>query len=220
MRPVTVIRRAAALLLVLVLGAARARAEPVLAVRLGVAQAVGSAVADVSIADTVPLQLPVQLDGLWRLPVSLGQGRGTLDAGAYGSWGPAWVGRCRAGQSCSASVARLGLQALWTFVTAGGAQPWLGVASGYEWAREERSRAGTVTTTYRGFEPLAAQGGIEWRVGRRLALGPYGLLALGRYSRVSLDTGLASATAELPDKAIHAWVHAGVRARLVLGSAP
>ncbi len=201
---------AAAAVLVALCGARPARAEPVLALRLGVAPALGSVAADVPVSDAITTQYPIQLDALWR--------EGSLAGGLYGSWGPARVGRC-GDASCSASVTRLGVQATWTFADVGRAEPWVGVASGYEWATQDRTRGGTVTTSWRGFELLAAQGGIEWRVWSRLALGPYALLAVGRYTDVSLDTGYGSASGEIANRAVHAWFHVGVRARLVLGAA-
>jgi hypothetical protein len=195
--------------LVALAAAPPARAEAELSLRLGIAPAIGSAADDVPMSDFVPLHFPVQLDALWR--------EGPIAAGLYASWGPGRAGRCGPDASCSASVTRLGLQATWTFRGAGGPEPWVGLATGYEWASHERTSGGTVKTSLRGFEPLAAQGGVEWRVHPRLAVGPYGLLGVGRYARMSVDTGLASAAAPIDARAIHAWFHAGVRARLVLG---
>jgi hypothetical protein len=162
-------------------------------------------------SDVVPVQYPVQLDLL--------AGQGPLSAGAYGSLGLASSGRCP-GASCSAWAARVGLQATWTFALEGGPEPWVGIASGYEWMTEDRRQGGTLTTRYRGFEPLAAQGGVEWRVWRWLALGPYGLVSVGRYARYSVDTGLEQASVAIPDRALHVWLQAGVRGRFVAGGRP
>jgi outer membrane protein len=192
------------------LPASRARAvEPVVALRLGVGAALGSAVRDVPMSDVVPVQYPLQLDVLAR--------QGPVAGGAYASYALASAGRC-GGASCSARAARVGLQGTWTFTTAGASEPWLGVASGYEWITEERRQGGTITSGYRGFEPLAVQGGVEWRVAPWLALGPYALLSVGRYARYTLDTGLEQASVGIPHPALHAWIHLGVRGRLVLGA--
>jgi hypothetical protein len=205
----------AAFALALALAASRAAAadaalapSPVLALRLGVAAALGSSVADVPMSDTLPFQFPIQVDALLR--------EGQLGFGVYGSWGPARVGKC-GDASCSAWVARLGLQATWTFTVEGRGIPWAGLASGYEWVREHRTRVGTVTTTWQGWEPLAVQGGIDWPVLRWLALGPYGLVGVGRYARYTVDTGVEEADAAIPHQAVHAWVHLGVRGRFILG---
>src|SRR5512138_951094 len=97
----------AALLAALAAPGARA-VEPVLAARLGVGAAVGSAARDVPVTDVVPLQFPLQLDALAR--------HGPLALGAYGSVGLGYPGRCT-GASCSAWAARVGMQGTWTFTT-------------------------------------------------------------------------------------------------------
>lgn len=201
----------AAAAVLLALAAPDARAAPEVALRLGVAPALGSAVDDVPMGDVVSVHLPVQLDALWR--------EGPLAGGLYASWGPGRAGRCDAGASCGAAVTRAGLQATWTFATGGGPEAWGGVAAGYEWAAAERTRGTTVRTSLRGLEPLALQGGVEWRVHPRVALGPFGLLSLGRYARMTVDAGGRAADAAIADRAVHLWFHVGVRARVDLGRA-
>ncbi len=204
---------AAAALLALVARPGRAEPPPeappgpVLAVRLAVAPATGSAARDVPMSDAVRLQFPVQLDALWRF--------GHAAAGAYASWG---LARSRACDGSCASVTRAGLQATWTFAPWRGAEPWAGIGTGYEWA-SERQGSGTrdVRSSWRGFELFAAQGGLEWRVAPSVALGPFLLAAAARYTTFEVETDYGSASAELAHKAVHGWFHAGVRARLVLG---
>jgi hypothetical protein len=199
---------AAAAALLALAAAPAVRAEPVFALRSAVAPAFGSAADDVPVADAVSFQVPFQLDALWR--------RGSFAAGVYGSWGWGRVDACEG--SCSASVWRAGLQGTFSFPPIHGAEPWAGLATGYEWAIARRERGGTeVSTTWRGFELLAAQGGVEWRVTRMAALGPFVLLGVGQYGDLSVDTGIESASAPIPQKALHGWIQVGVRARLVLG---
>jgi hypothetical protein len=201
---------AAAAALLAALAPRAGRAEPLLALRLGGGAALGSAVADVPVADTVRFERPfLQLDALLK--------GGGLAGGVYGSWGWASVGECDG--SCSGSVARLGIQATWTFPPARGVRggkPWAGAALGWEWATEQRARGETEVETRWSGPELASQGGIDWRVGRWVALGPFLAFSFGRYTAVSVDTGLDSASDDIPDKAFHVWVQAGVRARLVL----
>ena len=200
--------RLSAAALALVLAAPAARAEPVAALRLALAPSFGSAAADVPVSDVVTMQFPLQLDALWR--------HRNVSAGGYASWGRGRVDACSG--SCSASVWRLGLQATWSFAPVRGAEPWAGLATGYEWASARRERAGAeVKSTWKGFEVLALQGGVEWRLGRRFALGPFLLLGFGRYSDLSVETGFGSAEAPIAERAFHGWFHAGVRGRLVLG---
>lgn len=201
-----------ALLVALALPPRAARAvEPVVALRLGVAGAVGSAAADVPVTDVVPVQLPIQLDVLGR--------QGPWAIGAYGSAGLGHPGRCGGGASCSAWAARVGVQGTWSPATVRGLAPWVGVATGYEWVSAERTRGGTVTTRYRGLELVAVQGGLEWPVWSHLALGPYALVSVGRYARYAVDTGQERASIRIPDPALHAWFQVGVRGRLLLGGA-
>jgi hypothetical protein len=195
----------------LALATPSARAEPVFALRAGVAPAFGSAAADVPVADAVSLQVPLQLDALWR--------RGRFAAGVYGSWGWGRVDACEG--SCSGSVWRAGLQGTYSFAPVRGAEPWAGLAAGYEWAIAKRGRGGgEISTTWRGFELLAAQGGVEWRVARMSALGPFVMVGVGRYADLSVDTGVESASASIPERALHGWIQVGLRARLVLGGDP
>jgi hypothetical protein len=183
----------------------------VIAARLAVAPAFGSAAADVPVSDAVALQLPAQLDAMLEVR--------RVAVGAYGSWGWGRVDACAG--SCSASVKRAGLQATWTLPPVRGADPWVGLAAGYEWATARRARGATdVETTWRGWELFAVQGGVEWRLGPAFALGPFLLAGVGRYSGVSVDTGLDAASGPIPERSLHVWTHVGVRARFHVEVAP
>ena len=194
--------------LVLALAAAGpARAEPVLALRLGVAGAVGSASGNLPMAHAVPLQLPLQLDALWRERPFAG--------GLYGAWAPAEPGGCASGERCSARAWRAGLQGTYAF-RADGVEPWAGLALGWEWATLERDHSGAIVGTWSGPE-LSAQGGAEWLVARWLALGPYALVGGGRFDRYAVTAPAGSASATISDRTLHVWLELGVRGRLVWG---
>jgi hypothetical protein len=93
-----------------------------------------------------------------------------------------------------------------------GAAPWLGAGLGWEWASQRRERLGAATTTSWNGPEVAAQGGLEWRVWRReLGVGPFVLFGLGRYQRVSVDTGQGSASEDILNHAAHGWLQLGVR---------
>lgn len=203
---------AAAALLAL---AGTARAAPELGLRLGVALPLGDTVPDVALSEQLGVQFPVQLDALWRAD--------RFAAGGYGSWGPGGAGTCDAGASCDGSSWRAGVQATYALRAAGGRapgwegfQPWAGVGAGWEWTTHRQRADGEVLTAWNGPE-ISAQGGVEWRVGRRLALGPVLLVGLGRYRHLSVETPFDSGSTALPRRSIHAWVHLGARARLALG---
>ncbi len=197
-------RSALAVALASALLPAAAMAAPAFSLRGGWAPSFGDAAANAPMSEIVRAQIPLQVDFLWRW--------GPLAAGAYGSWGLALAG-CDPGARCSASSARVGAEATWTFPTANpGLEPWAGAGAGYEWTARRRERAGTaVDWTYRGPEILSLQGGADFRVERRIAIGPFLLLALGRYSHLSLDTPEGNASGEIAGRAFHAWLEVGVR---------
>jgi hypothetical protein len=197
--------RRLSLLAALLLPAA-ASARPSLSLRLGYAPAVGSVAADVPVQDGLAAQLPLQLDALWRF--------GPLSAGAYGSWG---LGRsngeaCGDGADCGGSAVRVGVEGLYALdARLAGATPWVGAGIGWEWIARTRERLGSETVWgWNGLEALV-QAGAAWHVGRRYSLGPYALVAVGRYATESLETSAASASAPVEDRALHAWIHLGVR---------
>lgn len=183
-----------------------AAARPTLGLRLGWAPAVGSAASRVPMSEELRWQLPLQLDALWRF--------GSLGAGAYASWGAARAGTeaCADGAACSAQVLRAGAQGAWTFPPwSFGAAPWLGAGAGWEWASRRRERLGASATTRWDGPELAVQGGAEWRLGRRFAVGPFAVVALGRYAGIAVETSVESASASIGERAVHAWIQLGAR---------
>jgi hypothetical protein len=187
----------------------RSMGQPVAALRLAYAPALGDLARGVPMSDAMSSQVPVQLDVLWRL--------GRAAAGAYASWGPGQVGGTAcAGTTCSASVVRAGLQGLWAFDPLGAVRlvPWAGAGLGWEWASQRREGQGSTTTsTWSGAE-LALQGGAEFPIAQRFGVGPFVLLGMGRYARESLDTPVESGAKGIAEKGFHLWVHVGVRARV------
>ena len=189
-----------------------ARARPTAAVRLAWAPVIGNVSRGIPMTDAMGAQIPVQLDGLWRI--------GPASVGVYASWGLGLVssGACGAGADCSASGVRLGVQGHWALRPIGEARivPWGGMGLGWEWAFQTRERLGSRTSWRWSGPELALQGGAEWPLAGRFGLGPFVQLAFGRYGRVSLDTSAASASADIDTRAVHAWVQLGVRGRIDL----
>jgi hypothetical protein len=188
-----------------------AAARPTLAARVAIAPAVGSVASNVPMGDVLQVQLPLQLDALWR--------EGALALGAYGSFGIGWPSAavCAEGAECSGAALRLGLQGTWALPPPPRwPQPWLGAGVGWERASFRRERLGSASSWRYGGAEAFLQGGVEWSLGGRFALGPYALVALGRYGSASLETPVASASADLVDRAFHAWFHLGVRGRVDL----
>lgn len=199
-----------ALLLAVLLLPAAARARPSAALRLAFAPALGDVAEAVPLSDAMRSQVPLQLDLLWRA--------GPLSAGAYGSWGPGQGGTCGSGASCSASDLRVGVEGLYAFApfARAGIVPWAGLGLGWQWTSWSRERLGNESSyTWNGWE-LTFQGGAEWPLAGRYALGPFVQVALGRYGRVALDTPEGSASSEIGSKAVHAFIHVGVRGKVDL----
>jgi hypothetical protein len=174
--------------------------------RLAWAHALGSAASHVPMSETAEWQVPIQADVLWSAD--------RFAAGIYGSWGPGGLSgpECSEGASCSARDVRAGVQLYWRFPPAYlGAMPWLGGALGWEWASHRRERLGVATTTRWNGPELAAQGGAEWRVWRQVGVGPFLLLGLGRYERMTVETSQEQASEDVARHAVHAWIHVGVR---------
>jgi hypothetical protein len=202
---------AAVLALAALLLPAAPSAQPTAALRLAYAPALGDLARGVPMSDAMSSQIPLQLDVLWRF--------GAISAGAYGSWGLGQASgqACKEpGASCSASVVRVGAQGLWTLEPLGEARilPWAGLGLGWEWAFQRSERLGARTSdTWSGAE-VAVQGGAEWPFAGRFGLGPFVLVGGGRYVRQALDTSADSGSANIGTKAVHVWIHVGVRGRV------
>jgi hypothetical protein len=185
---------------------AAAAAGPSASLRLAYAPAVGNVAEAVPMSDMMRSHVPLQLDLGWRT--------GPFAVGGYVAWGVGQVpSRACAGADCSASALHVGAQALYTLAPLGpgGIVPWGGVGLGWERAALRRERLGSGTTwVYTGLEAIF-QAGADWQVAPRFAVGPFAQLALGRYGDMSLETSGASASADLAAKALHAWIHVGVR---------
>src|SRR5512138_1424929 len=180
-----------------------------LGLRLAWAPALGDAARYVPMSEAVAWQLPIQAEVAWSAE--------RFAAGLYGSWGPGGAGAqgCTDGASCSAQVARAGIEARWRFAPwSFGAAPWLGGALGWEWASHRRERLGVATTTRWNGPELGLQGGLEWQLlgwTKAWWLGPYAQVGLGRYERTTLETSGGTGSGSIADRAVHAFVHLGVR---------
>jgi hypothetical protein len=190
---------------------ALAAARPTLAARLAFAPAVGSVAKHMPMGDALEAQVPLQLDALWR--------EGPISAGAYASFalGRVDAPTCADGAACSGSAVRVGAQGSWTFpASLRWPTAWVGAGLGWEWTSWRRERLGSETTWGYGGPEAFVETGAEWPLGERFALGPYALVALGRYADASLETSVASASTEIGKRAFHGWVHLGVRCRVDL----
>lgn len=187
-----------------------------LGARAGYAVALGDAARDVGMKElAVTSQAPLQLEvsaRAWR----------DLSAGLYASYGlgradgAAIFGACGVpGVSCSGRVVRAGIQGRWSFPHVQPFVPWAGGGLGWEWAKVEgKDVTGRSTADVHGYE-LTLQGGGDYRVTPRLAVGPYVQLGLGRYQRDRVTVGGADAgRGAITHPAFHGWLGLGVAGRL------
>ena len=127
--------------------------------------------------------------------------------------------------SCGARQLRFGLNLAYHFRPDATLSPWLGVGVGYEHLSRYDSRSSLgasreVNTTARGFEFANAQGGLDFRLGNTVSVGPFVTFAVGQYSTTGLRIevegdgilgGDVDTTNDIEDKAFHAWLYGGLR---------
>jgi hypothetical protein len=192
--------------LAVLLAPATASAQYSVGVRVGYAVATGDAIAGDPMSEGLKGQIPIQIEGGYRLLPP-------LTVGAFASWGPGRMGSVCAGGSCSGSVLRLGVQGSWSFPRIARLAPWAGLGLGYEWASYQVEAEGeTLEVRQRGFQVLSVQGGADLAVLEALAVGPYVQLDVGRYGRFEVVSPLGSSSGS-PQAATHTWISFGIRGK-------
>jgi hypothetical protein len=191
--------------------------------RLGYGFSAGSTgaapnVPDNDVSSYVSGQWPIWLDAGYRFggPLYLG---GFFQYG-FGTVNNADQNGCRnANVDCSASDMRLGIMGRYRLPAIMLAQPWLGLGVGYEWGSfsVRQSVVGNTNTdaSWSGFEFANLQGGADFRIAQKVALGPFISFSLGQFQSTSTTTtnGNTSTTTErdLTDKSLHEWFLVGAR---------
>lgn len=179
-----------------------------LGVRSGILLAFGDDFQGLGQATTSRYQsfVPLQIDLGFRFA------SGLVLAG-YFQYGAGLGKSCATGATCSASLIRFGADALFHVRPREPIDPWLGLGIGYDIATLSQAPLGQAqtTNTLRGLELLHLQGGLDLQVTKALKLGPFVLLALGRYTVATAAQGPASATADIQNQSLHELVVVGVR---------
>lgn len=146
------------------------------------------------------LDVPLTLGGLFQYGIA--QVKDSLGCGNDGT-------------SCSGSIIRLGIEAIYHIPLDSPYGPWIGVGTGYEWARINLSGNNLSTTVQaRGFEFVTVQAGVDVRAKWPLSLGPFVSFSVGRYGSVSENADGATPQSGSIDTAVHGWLQFGLRARL------
>lgn len=167
-----------------------------------------------TMGDHFALQAPVMLELSGRVTKNLYIGAyGELALGA--TPGVSSADCERAGSACQTASVRAGVQLQHHFSPGARVDPWLGAAIGYEIAASQGIAAGRWTTTaVGGWEVLRAMGGVDFRVNRGFAIGPYLDVSASTYEMLERRT---SAGASYDDwigrdaQRAHGWVVFGIR---------
>jgi len=218
---------AGALLLTVALTASAVRAEELptrfeAGVRAGIGFPIGNAVGSTttspngtSLADLVAWTVPLQLE--------LGARIGPVFVGGYGSYAFGKAGSLFEGASSrSASDVRIGFEALWHLSPDRKVDPWIGMGVGYEWLNlgVDVPPFGTVNATFRGFEWVNVQLGVEFVLGRHFCLGPFVQASVAQYDSGSAEIitsrGTRGGSGDIQSKAVHAWIAVGLRFAFLL----
>ncbi|HEX9052257.1 MAG TPA: hypothetical protein VF841_17140 [Anaeromyxobacter sp.] len=159
------------------------------------------------------VRVPMQIDAMFRLNPGFA-------LGAYASVAPGVPGgdlstNCDTGGiTCTALVTRIGLQGTYSFRVATRVVPWVGAGFGYEWNSVKMEQGGySVKTTFKGWEWLNVQGGVDFRIGRIFSVGPYALLSFGQYDKGEVSGSFGTGSGSITSKTTHEWFDVGARAK-------
>jgi hypothetical protein len=185
-----------------------------LGVRSGLAFPVGDISRGGALVDYASWAVPLQVDAGARI--------GPVFVGGFFSYGFGRAGKLLDGAgSRSVSDVRLGFEVLWHFAPDARLDPWAGVGVGYEWLNLKATTTdGALSASFRGFEFVDAQLGVDFAVGSVFRLGPWVQATLGQYSSGSVDltfpTLSGSGSGDVMNKALHSWISVGLRLAVVL----
>jgi hypothetical protein len=150
----------------------------------------------------------VALDAAWKL------GKG-FAAGLYVEGGRGGGGACREMGSCSVSLSRFGLQALWEEQPGGRFRWWGSFGAGYEWLDFDSD---VLKATIKGPELANLKGGADFRIGSRFTVGPYLTISAGQYRTLKGTVFPPPAAVMSPfpievalSRKVHTWYGLGVR---------
>ena len=117
---------------------------------------------------------------------------------------------------CIAVGYRLGLEAQLSLLPAGRVDPYVGLGAGVETSGVSGTRGGTTVLSVglTGLELARVTVGADYRVSRTVGIGPFLNVAVGRYYGATQDFNKSSASRDIADTALHAWLTIGVRLTL------
>jgi hypothetical protein len=165
--------------------------------RAGWAFPIGDLNSTSRMGDQIAGQIPAWLEAGWRFNKN-------LYFGLYGQRGFGFSNYCPLGNDCSTSGWRVGVEGIYTLLPDAVLQPWAGLGVGYEWL--STSRAGE-DSSYKGFELLNVQIGVDWALNKQFSIGPFASISLfGKYTSQSAN-GVSNDIS-----ASHNWLQTGLKA--------
>jgi hypothetical protein len=182
-------------------------AGPELALRSGYSIPVGGVAGTASADRAMSGMVPIGIDGGYRW-------RSGLFVGAAVQYGYAQAKDSNAicGFGCAASVIDLGVQGIYRFGLRGRALPWAGLVTGYEWAQVRSSNEDFgASVSSRGFEIARAEVGVDFRLSRKLVVGPFASASYVRYTSTTATNTVALGSVTFTGTPGHEWVGIGVR---------
>ncbi|SEU27564.1 autotransporter domain-containing protein [Stigmatella erecta] len=168
--------------------------------------------ADANLSDVISGIIPLQLDAGYFLTSHLYLG------GSF-QYAPGLLAEdCEEGASCSISVMRFGVNLAYHTAPFAKVDPWVGLGVGYERfnlsaSAEFGGETIEASTTASGFEFAALQGGVDFKLSKHFAVGPFATFTVGQYSSLSVSDGEDSASVDIDEKAFHFWLMGGIKAQ-------
>jgi hypothetical protein len=160
------------------------------------------------ISDTTPAQGAFHFDfGLRLVPRFFIGGTLTTSVGP-GSHG---VAKCGGANPCAVSTGRIGLLATLHARPRTHIDPWLGFGPGLSYLRRTRDVDGTKTIQIASGTDFDLLAGVDFRIFRRIALGPYASAKIGSYGRIRQN----SERETIADRSVHVWFSTGFRFALI-----
>ena len=155
-----------------------------------------------TVSDVVDSALPLWLEAGYHINKA-------LYAGLYFQYAPGFT-NCLGGQSCSSNALRFGAEVLYGFAPDAVINPWAGLGFGYEIFKTSASGD---DRTFKGFELLNVQVGLDWAVTRTFNVGPFASYQLfGKYSSFTAS-GVSN---DIADSTGHSWLQVGLKAGIRL----
>jgi len=163
--------------------------------------------------------IPVEFGARYRISPA-------ISAGVYFGWGPAFVTSTGfdAITGSSGSDLRVGIDLVYAFSPDRAMSPWLSLGTGWEWTAYSGTKGGqSATVTMNGWEYVNVQAGLDFKVAKAFALGPYLGFLGGNYSSIvasgASNNGVGAnygGSVDTAARSFHGWLQLGVKGTLTL----